>query len=105
MANEKFDVAVVGSCFVDLLFYVADVPKPGETVKGTTFQKDFGGKAANQCVMAAKLGARTAIVAKLGDDAFGRDTVDNFKGYGVNTKYVKFTDEASTGVTNICKYF
>ena len=45
--------------------YVPRLPKPGETIKGSNFCKGFGGKGANQCVMAARLGARTAMVAKV----------------------------------------
>jgi len=45
--------------------YVPRQPKPGETIQGTYFSKGFGGKGANQCVMAARLGARTAMVAKV----------------------------------------
>ena len=45
--------------------YVPRLPKPGETIQGTYFSKGFGGKGANQCVMAARLGARTAVVAKV----------------------------------------
>ena len=41
--------------------YVPRLPKPGETIQGTYFSKGFGGKGANQCVMAARLGARTAM--------------------------------------------
>lgn len=95
------DVVVIGSCFVDMISYVPRLPKSGETIKGTKFQLDFGGKAANQCVMAQKLGAKTIMIAKLGDDQFGIDTIQNFKRFGVNTKFISMTDEADTGVTNI----
>jgi len=46
-------------------------------------QTGFGGKGANQCVMAAKLGARTAMVAKVGVDSFGENTIKNFKTFKV----------------------
>lgn len=39
------------------------LPKPGETIAGTKFEKTFGGKGANQCVAAAKLGATTSLIA------------------------------------------
>ena len=64
--------------------YVPRLPKPGETLQGHKFSKGFGGKGANQCVMAARLGATTAMVAKLGDDTFGYDTVKNFKSNKIN---------------------
>lgn len=50
-----------------LLFssYVPRLPKAGETIHGDKFVMGFGGKGANQCVMAARLGAKTAMVAKV----------------------------------------
>ena len=45
--------------------YVPRLPKPGETIHGTRFSIGFGGKGANQCVMAARMGAKTAMVAKV----------------------------------------
>ena len=52
-------------CTLHLLSYVPRLPQPGETVHGTSFRSGCGGKGANQCVMAARLGARTAMVAKV----------------------------------------
>ncbi len=51
----------------------------GETLHGKRFATGFGGKGANQCVQAGKLGARTALVAKVGSDTFGADMLANFK--------------------------
>lgn len=45
--------------------YVDKLPQPGETIRGHSFSQGFGGKGANQCVMAARLGARCAMVAKV----------------------------------------
>lgn len=45
--------------------YVPRLPKPGETLHGTKFAIGFGGKGANQCIVAARLGAKTAMVAKV----------------------------------------
>lgn len=103
MADVRFDVVVVGSCFVDMISYVPHFPKFDETVKGTKFQLDFGGKAANQCVMAQKLGAKTAMIAKIGNDQFGKDTIQNFTNFGVNTDFISATDKADTGITSIGK--
>lgn len=41
------------------------LPKPGETIIGTRFEKKYGGKGANQCVAAAKLGGSTALIASV----------------------------------------
>ncbi|GBM71696.1 Ribokinase, partial [Araneus ventricosus] len=72
-------IAVVGGCIVDLISYIARFPRPGETLTGLNFAKGYGGKAANQCVMAKKLGALTAMIAKLGDDSFGEEYLENLK--------------------------
>jgi sugar/nucleoside kinase (ribokinase family) len=47
------------------LSYAPRLPQPGETIHGTKFMTNFGGKGANQCVAAAKLGGRTILVARV----------------------------------------
>jgi ribokinase len=61
----------------------------------------FGGKGANQAVMAAKLGAQVSMVTKLGKDTFGENTLENFKNFDVDTNHVLFTDQAFSGVAPI----
>lgn len=51
--------------FLHISSYVPRLPRAGETIHGTKFSMGFGGKGANQCVMAARLGAKTAMVAKV----------------------------------------
>eukprot|EP00062_Callorhinchus_milii_P023615 gi/632982650/ref/XP_007908252.1/ PREDICTED: ribokinase isoform X2 [Callorhinchus milii] len=99
--TPSFDVVVVGSCMTDLVSYTERLPKPGETVRGKKFLTGFGGKGANQCIQAARLGAKTAMVCKLGNDSFGNDYVENFKTNGVSTDYLSQTEEARTGVAPI----
>jgi ribokinase len=94
-------ICVVGSANVDLISYAPRLPKLGETLTGTRFATGFGGKGANQAVMAAKLGAEVAMVTKLGDDAFGRDYLANFVRVGIDTTYVGVSGDASTGVAPI----
>lgn len=50
----------------------------GETILGNSFGTSFGGKGANQAVMAAKLGGNTAMITKLGRDTLGANYSDNF---------------------------
>ena len=45
--------------------YVSRLPKPGETISGSRFSMGFGGKGANQCVTAAKLKSKTAMISKV----------------------------------------
>lgn len=94
-------ICVVGAANLDLISYVPRLPRMGETLHGTRFQMGYGGKGANQAVMAAKLGAEVAMVTKLGQDIFGENTLKNFQAWGVNTDCVFFTDQAFSGVAPI----
>ena len=64
-------VVVVGSINADLVVTVDRLPAAGETVIGGRFARHGGGKGANQAVAAAKLGTPTALIGRLGSDAFG----------------------------------
>jgi len=99
MENPK--ICVVGACNLDLISYVPRLPSMGETLHGTRFQMGFGGKGANQAVMAAKLGGDVTMVTKLGQDVFGENTLKNFETWAVNTRHVHFTDQAFSGVAPI----
>ena len=77
-------IAVVGSTMIDLIAYPPRVPAAGETIQGHDFQLGFGGKGANQAVMARLLGAEVAMINALGDDVFGEMTVANFASFGID---------------------
>ncbi|KAI5717655.1 hypothetical protein M8J77_009186 [Diaphorina citri] len=104
MSEDRADIVVVGSCMIDLVSYVPRLPRPGETIHGTKFQQGFGGKGANQCVAAAKLGASTALVAKLGKDKFGDSYLTELATCSnINTRYVhRAEDNVSSGIATIC---
>lgn len=94
-------VCVVGAANIDLISYVPRLPHIGETLHGSSFQMGYGGKGANQAVMAAKLGAEVAMVCKLGRDVFGEGTFENFRSFGIDTTHVSFTEKALSGVAPI----
>jgi len=81
-------VAVVGSMNIDLIAYTHRAPGPGETVIGERFQSGFGGKGANQAVMARLLGADVSFVGALGDDLYATMTLENFATLGVDASGV-----------------
>jgi ribokinase len=62
-------VCVVGSVNIDLVFDVASLPRPGETVLASSARSAPGGKGGNQAVAAARAGARVNFVGAVGDDA------------------------------------
>lgn len=101
MSLEQIEIVVVGSCNVDLITYTNRFPKVGETIEGTDFKQGFGGKGANQAVAAAKLGARVAMIARLGMDGFGTQTLENFKTQNVDASFVQQLEGVPSGVAPI----
>ncbi len=93
-------IAVVGSINVDLVARVPRIPAPGETLLGSDLVTTFGGKGANQAVMAARLGAHVHMVGRIGADSFGADVLANFAREGVDTTYAGKADRP-TGVALI----
>jgi ribokinase len=94
-------ITVVGASNFDLISYVPRLPRLGETLHGSRFYMAFGGKGANQAVMAAKLGGDVSLIAKLGRDLFGENMIGNFHSWGINTHHVFTTGDAATGVAPI----
>ncbi|KAL1230502.1 Ribokinase [Trichinella pseudospiralis] len=81
--------------------YVSRMPSPGETIFASKFVISPGGKGANQAVAAARLGASTAMVGKVGDDQFGKNSIEKLIESGVNANWVRTTQLDSTGVANV----
>lgn len=86
---------------MDLVVKSPRIPVVGETILGEGFLMTPGGKGANQAVAAARLGANVHLVAKLGEDIFADQSLENFKKVGVNTEYVLRTPKAPSGVALI----
>ena len=92
---------VVGGVNIDLVTRVARCPKPGETVIGTSFQTIPGGKAANQAVTAARLGARTWLAGCVGADAFGELQREVLSAEGIDLTFLKTNEHEPTGTAVI----
>lgn len=97
--NSKV-IAVVGSAMMDLTAYAEVLPEAGQTLAGKVFTTGFGGKGANQAVMAAHCGAEVHFIGKLGNDVFGTAIADNFVKVGIDSGYVD-RSETATGVAHI----
>ncbi|MFJ2897062.1 ribokinase [Streptomyces sp. NPDC087218] len=98
--HDRYDLLVVGSANADLVVGVERRPAPGETVLGSDLAVHPGGKGGNQAVAAARLGARTALLARVGDDAHGRLLLESQRAAGVDTDGV-LVGGAPTGVALI----
>jgi ribokinase len=94
-------VFVAGSINMDVVATADRHPKVGETVAGKAVLYFPGGKGANQAVAAAKLGAATTLIGRLGTDAFGRELRTFLAAQGVDLAFVKDTAEAHSGTALI----
>jgi ribokinase len=82
-------VTVIGSANIDYVCYTERIPALGETVAGTSFLVAAGGKGANQAVAAARLGAKTILLSKLGrEDRYASLLTDGFRNAGVDVSRV-----------------
>jgi ribokinase len=59
-----------------------------------------GGKGANQAVASARLGAKTRFITCVGNDDFGTEAINAYKNDGINTSYIK-RSENPTGIALI----
>ena len=94
-------VFVAGSINMDVVATADRHPKPGETVVGREVLYFPGGKGANQAVAAAKLGAATTLIGRVGADAFGRELRTFLAAQGIDLAFVQATQEAHTGTAVI----
>ena len=95
--HDPTSVVVVGSLNVDVVLRARRFPREGETLTGATVSDSLGGKGCNQAVAAARMGARVAMVACLGDDSSGVMALDALRAEGVDVSACRRTAEAATG--------
>ena len=94
-------IAVAGSNMMDLVTYVTRFPERGETLEAPSFLMAHGGKGANQAVAAALLGSEVLFVGKVGDDAFGTLSLENFRARAIDARHVGVVAGTPTGVAPI----
>lgn len=100
MSHSK--VIVLGSVNTDLVIRGERIPQPGETVLGGDFYRAAGGKGANQAVAAARAAREpVTFIAAVGDDAFGRQSLDGFEQENLERQFIKVVANASSGVALI----
>lgn len=95
------DVLVLGSVNRDLIVHAPRLPVPGETLRGQRFASSLGGKGANQAVAAARLGARVALAARVGQLEQGTALVAQLAGEGVDVRAVQQPADEAPGVALI----
>ncbi len=95
------NIFIVGSLNYDLVINAPYMPKGGETLKGSDFMTNAGGKGANQAFAAGKLGGKVYMCGAVGNDSFGDTLLSSLGSVGVNTDSIKRVDGVSTGVAII----
>jgi ribokinase len=99
LAEAAPEVLVVGSLHLDILVKAAHLPIIDETARGSSWQMACGGKGGNQAAWAARFGARTAMISRVGDDDFGKRLTANLRASGVNTDEVAIDRAAGSGMS------
>lgn len=94
-------IIVFGSINIDLVAKTPRLPLPGETIIGRNFLRAGGGKGANQAVAAARLGASTHMIGRVGNDHFGEELLTNLQSYGLDTDNISIDQNSHSGIAII----
>ena len=98
-------IVVFGSINTDLTITTPYIPTNGETIKGSDFHINHGGKGANQAVAASRLGADVQMIGCIGNDEFGKNALINLKNENVGTTYIRVIDDIPSAVAIIIRTF
>lgn len=90
-------VVVLGSLNVDRILQMDRVPEPGETLALNNQDMAGGGKGANQAIAAARSGAQTSFIGRVGADENGKFMLQQLVNSGVTTNLVAVDEDAGTG--------
>ena len=99
MPEPRFDVIVCGSLHLDIMVEAPHLPRLDETAVGRSWAQVCGGKGGNQAVQAARLGARTAMIGRIGRDDFGQRLLANLDRAGVDRSEVATDPQAGSGMS------
>ena len=88
--SERFDIVALGEAMIEF--------NAARAADARTWLQGFGGDTSNMAIAAARLGARTGYVTRVGNDAFGRQLLALWRDEGVAVDGVTVDDDAPTGV-------
>lgn len=101
MSQKQPHIAVIGSIIMDLAVTTPRVPKRGENILAHGLSIGPGGKGANASVALERLGARSRLVGRVGNDDFGRQELEAVAKEGVIVDSVSVDESAQTGTALI----
>jgi sugar/nucleoside kinase (ribokinase family) len=99
--KKKYDIITIGDCCVDLILSGgAVVPEFGQKEKIVdNYFLEMGGSCTIFACQAAKLGLKTAVIGKVGDDPFGDLILQRLSGAGVDISRMARDKSLKTGIT------
>ena len=98
---RKNKIIVIGIFVVDLSFKSTKLPKPGETVIGDSYNIGPGGKGSNQCVAISRTGGSVSLIARIGDDQFGKMGLHLYESENVGIEGLIISKDEKTGSATI----
>ncbi len=98
-SRAEFDVIVCGSLHLDIVVRAPALPEIDETMVGRAWEQVCGGKGGNQAVQAARAGARTAMIGRIGRDGFGQMLLANLERAHVDVSNVAADPSLGSGMS------
>ena len=99
--SYKFSVCVIGGINIDFISTVKSMPKAGETIVGNDFVVTPGGKGANQAVACGRLGLKTSMIGRVGNDTFADQLISNLNDEKINTDGITKDKNTHTVIATI----
>ena len=99
--SYKFSACVFGGINIDFISSVKSMPKAGETIVGEDFVVTPGGKGANQAVACSRLGLKTSMIGRVGNDTFADQLLSNLNDEKINTDGITKDKTTHTGIATI----
>ena len=99
MNSQSYDVIVCGSLHLDIMVKAQHLPRSDETAIGSEWAYKCGGKGRNQAEMAARMGARTAMIGRIGTDDFGTRLIESLDQSRVDRSQISVDPTTGSGMS------
>ncbi|XP_037933671.1 ribokinase-like [Teleopsis dalmanni] len=98
---EDIEIIVYGAAYFNIISRVPRLPRKGEKMVANEIKADFGGDTIFSGTVANKLGARTAVVTKVGLDDNGKSFAEYMQSLDIDTTYLEICRGQRTGIRQI----
>ena len=97
----NYDIVGIGVSTLDILTIVKEFPSEDSVQQAVDAKFQGGGPVATALVVAAKLGAKVAMIDSLGDDSVGQSILEEFNSYGVITEHIQITPGTTSSIASV----